>query len=83
MDSKFYENQAGFIQNRLHECDDKIAIRRIILVQSEELKSLLYVFLVDFEKASDGVNREKLSSDEALWCSRQTDKHYILVSHNV
>lgn len=51
VDSKLRENQAEFRQNRV--CADQIRTLRIILEQSEEIKSPLCIVLVDFKKSFD------------------------------
>ena len=50
--------QAGFRQNR--SCTDQIATLRIIIEQSIEWNSPLYVNFIDYEKAFDSVDRDTL-----------------------
>jgi hypothetical protein len=52
------KEQVGFRINR--SCVDHINTLRIIIEQSMERKSPLYMVLVDLEKAFDKVNRDKL-----------------------
>jgi hypothetical protein len=58
VDLKLRDQQAGFRRNRL--CADQIASLRIIIEQSREWKSPLYVNFIDYEKAFDSVDREIL-----------------------
>lgn len=55
---KLRDQHAEFRSNIL--CDDQIASLRIIIEQSLELKSPLYVNSIDYEKAFDSVDRETL-----------------------
>ena len=55
MDAKLREEQAGFREVR--SCTDQIATLRIIIEQSLEWQSPLYVSFVDFKKAFDVVDR--------------------------
>ena len=57
-DDKLRDNQAGFRKNRA--CTDQIATLRIIIEQSLEWNSPLFVNFVDYEKAFDSVDRETL-----------------------
>ena len=52
------EQQAGFRQDR--SCTDQIATLRIMMEQSIEWNSSLYINFVDYEKAFDSVDRETL-----------------------
>ena len=52
------EQQAGFRKNR--SCADQIASLRIIVEQSLEWKSPLYINFIDYQKAFDSVDRETL-----------------------
>src|ERR1700729_2861994 len=56
--AKLREEQAGFRQNR--SCIDQIATLRIIVEQSIEWNSSLYINFVDYEKAFDSLDRETL-----------------------
>ena len=58
VDKTLREEQAGFRQDR--SCTDQIATLRIIVEQSTEWKSSQYVNFVDYEKAFDSLDREKL-----------------------
>ena len=58
VDPLLRDQQAGFRQNR--SCVDQIATLRIIVEQSLEWNSPLYVNFVDYEKAFDSVDRETL-----------------------
>jgi len=52
------EEQAGFRQHR--SCSDQIITLQIIIEQSIEWNSPLYINYIDFEKAFDSVNRDTL-----------------------
>ena len=52
------DHQAGFRKNR--SCTDQIVTLRIILEQSLEWNSSLYVSFMDYEKAFNSVDRECL-----------------------
>ena len=56
VDHQLRDQQAGFRKNR--SCVDQIATLRIIIEQSLEWNSSLYVNFVDYEKAFDSVHRE-------------------------
>ena len=56
IDSKLRPEQAGFRQDK--SCTDHIATLRIIIEQSIEWQSSLFVTFVDFEKAFDSLDRE-------------------------
>ena len=58
LDEKLREEQAGFRAGR--SCTDQIATLRIIVEQSIEWQSSLYVNFIDFEKAFDSISREVL-----------------------
>jgi hypothetical protein len=58
VDPKLRDQQAGFRQNRA--CADQIASLRIIVEQSLEWNSPLYINFIDYEKAFDSVDRETL-----------------------
>jgi len=58
IDSQFGKQQVGFRKNR--SCTDQIATLRIILEQSLEWNSPLYINFVDYEKAFDSVDRQTL-----------------------
>ena len=58
VDDKLRDNQAGFRRER--SCTDQIATLRIIVEQSIEWNSSLYVNFVDYEKAFDSLDRETL-----------------------
>ena len=58
VDPLLRDEQAGFRTNR--SCTDQIATLRIILEQSLEWNSPLYVNFVDYEKAFDSVDRQTL-----------------------
>ena len=55
VDQQLRDEQAGFRKNR--SCVDQIATLRIIIEQSLEWNSPLYVNFVDYEKAFDSVHR--------------------------
>ena len=58
VDSKLREQQVGFLRNR--SCANQIASLRIIVEQSMEWNSPLYINFIDYEKALDSVDRETL-----------------------
>ena len=58
VDAILRKNQAGFRSNR--SCTDQIATLRIIIEQSTELNSPLYVHFLDYSKAFDSIDRESL-----------------------
>ena len=58
LDKTLREEQAAFRQDRL--CTDQIATLRIIVEQSIEWTSSLYVNFVDYEKAFDSLDRDTL-----------------------
>lgn len=58
LDMKLRDEQAGFRKGK--SCTDQIATLRIIVEQSLEWKSPLYINFIDFEKAFDSVDRESL-----------------------
>ncbi len=65
VDELLRDHQAGFRKER--SCTDQIATLRIIIEQSVEWNSPLYINFIDFEKAFDSIDRE------SLW---QLMKHY-------
>ena len=58
VDKTLREEQAGFRQDR--SCTDQIATLRIIVEQSIEWNTSLYVNFVDYENAFDSLDRETL-----------------------
>ena len=58
LDKELREEQAGFRTGR--SCKDQIATLRIVVEQSIEWQSPLYINFIDFEKAFDSVSREVL-----------------------
>ena len=58
VDPNLRDQQAGFRRNR--SCADQIASLRIIVEQSLEWNSPLYINFIDYEKAFDSVDRETL-----------------------
>ena len=58
VDPQLRDQQAGFRKNR--SCIDQIATLRIIIEQSLEWNSSVYINFVDYEKAFDSVNRDTL-----------------------
>jgi hypothetical protein len=57
-DTKLRDQQADFRRNR--SCADQIASLRIIIEQSAEWKSPLYVNSIDYVKSFDSMDRETL-----------------------
>ncbi|XP_075316757.1 uncharacterized protein LOC142376932 [Odontesthes bonariensis] len=58
VDVKLRDEQAGFQKNS--SCADQIATLRIIIEQSLELNSPLYINFIDYEKAFDSIDRDTL-----------------------
>ena len=58
VDPKLRDQQVGFRKNR--SCADQIATHRIIVEQSIEWNSPLYINSIDREKAFDSMDRETL-----------------------
>ncbi|VDP35183.1 unnamed protein product [Schistosoma curassoni] len=58
VDVQLRDQQAGFRNDRL--CTDQIAALRIIMEQSTEWNSSLYINFIDYGKAFDIVNRTTL-----------------------
>jgi len=58
LDPKMRDEQAGFRKGR--SCTDQIASLRIIVEQSLEWNSSLYINFIDYEKAFDSLDRESL-----------------------
>ena len=58
VDAKLRDHQAGFRKDR--SCTDQIATLRIIVEQSMEWDSSLYINFVDYEKAFDSLDRDTL-----------------------
>ena len=58
IDKKLRPEQAGFRQDR--SCTDQIATLRIIIEQSLEFQSTLYLNFIDFQKAFDSVDRNTI-----------------------
>ncbi|CAH8665722.1 unnamed protein product, partial [Schistosoma curassoni] len=58
VDTQLRHQQAGFRKNR--SCTDQIATLRIIVEQSVEWNSSLYINFIDYEKAFDSVDRRTL-----------------------
>ena len=58
VDTKFRDQQAGFREDR--SCVDQIATLRIIIEQSCEWNSPLFINFIDFEKAFDSVDIDTL-----------------------
>ena len=58
VDAKLRDHQAGFRKDR--SCTDQIATLRIIVEQSIEWDSSLYINFVDYDKAFDSLDRDTL-----------------------
>ena len=58
VDAQLRDQQAGFRKDR--SCTDQIATLRIIVEQSIEWNSSLYINFIDYEKAFDSVTRTTL-----------------------
>ncbi|KAK2189686.1 hypothetical protein NP493_99g00005 [Ridgeia piscesae] len=58
VDAKLRDHQAGFRKDR--SCTDQIATLRIIVEQSMEWNSSLYINFVNFEKVFDSLDRDTL-----------------------
>ena len=58
VDGKLRDNQAGFRKDR--SCTDQIPTLQIIVQQSMEWDSSMYINIVDNEKAFDSLDRDTL-----------------------
>ena len=58
LDSKLRDHKTGFRQER--SCPDYITTLRIIIAQSIEWNSPVYINFIDFEKAFDSLDRETI-----------------------
>ena len=58
LDEEMRDEQAGFRANR--GCVDQSNSLRLIVEQSNEFRTPLYITYVDFEKAFDSINRERI-----------------------
>ena len=58
VDTKLRDHQAGFCKDS--SCTDQIATLRIIVEQSMEWDTSLYINFVDYEKAFDSLDRDTL-----------------------
>ncbi|VDO96660.1 unnamed protein product [Schistosoma curassoni] len=58
VDARIRDQQAGF--RKYQFCADQIATLRIIVEQSIEWNSSLYINFIDYEKAFDSVDRGTL-----------------------
>ncbi|VDP36230.1 unnamed protein product [Schistosoma margrebowiei] len=58
VDAQLRDQQAGFLKDRC--CTDQMATLRIIVEQSVEWNSSLYINFIDYDKASDSVDRRTL-----------------------
>lgn len=58
LDNLLRPEQAGFRPNR--SCTDQVNTLRIIIEQSAEWRSSLYILFVDFERAFDTINRNAI-----------------------
>jgi hypothetical protein len=58
LDPSIRPEQAGFRPN--HSCIDQICSLRIIIEQSIEYQSPLFIVFIDFKKAFDSINREAI-----------------------
>ena len=56
VDPELRDQQAGFRKDR--SCTDQIFTLRIILEQSADWNSSIYISLIDYEKTFDSVDRE-------------------------
>ena len=76
VDRLLREEQAGFRKER--SCTDHIATLRVIIEQSLEWNSPLYITFLDFEKAFDSVDRTvlwKLLAHYGFIKDHQTDPY--------
>jgi hypothetical protein len=58
IDQRLKTEQAGF--RKTHYCVDYINTLRIIIEQGNELNERLYLVFIDFEKAFDSANTDKI-----------------------
>ncbi|VDP49392.1 unnamed protein product [Schistosoma margrebowiei] len=76
VDAQLRHQQAGFRKDR--SCTDQIATPRIIVEQSIEWNSSLYINFIDHEKAFDSVDRTTLRS-----CTDQIATPRIIVEQSI
>ena len=69
VDPKLRDQQAGFRRNR--SSADQIASLRIIVEQSLEWNIPLYINFIDYEKAFDSIDRDKMEATETLWSPQE------------
>ena len=69
VDGKLREEQAGFRNGR--SCADQIATLRIIIEQSIEFQTSLYLNFVDLEKAFDSIDHQVLWALLQHWATRE------------
>jgi hypothetical protein len=62
---RLWKEQAGFRKHR--SCVDLINTLRIILEQSAEWQTTLYLTFIDFEKAFDSLNRSHMENSMRVW----------------
>ena len=76
VDPKLRDQQAGFRWNR--SCADQIASLRIIVEQSLEWNSPLYINFIDYEKAFDSVDRETMWKllRHYIWSPQEDSLHH-------
>ena len=76
LDEKLREEQAGHRDGQ--SCTDQIATRRIIVEQSIDWQSSLYINFIDFGKAFDSISREVLWRlfVATLWVTREDIHHH-------
>jgi len=72
IDPQFHEQQAGFRKNR--SCTNQIATLHIILEQSLDWDSPLYINFVDYEKAVDSMDRQTLWKLLRHWNSGENNQ---------
>jgi len=58
MEMGLRKEQAGFRHNR--SCIDQISTLRVIIEQSVEFQSPLYMLFVDYQRAFDSLNRARI-----------------------
>ena len=74
VDATLKDRQAGFRKD--HSCIDQLATLRIIIEQSIEWNTSLYVNFVGFEKAFDSLIEVSLVPYVTLWLTRKIHSNH-------
>ena len=73
VDPQLQEQQAGFCRGR--SSTGQIATLRIILEQSSKWNSPIYVNFIDYKKAFDSLDRQRLETAETLSGTGEDHQH--------